>query len=199
MNKKIADERQYISKEQLKEMEKTLIRQDHISRYAWIRRFCYGKALDLACGCGYGSFLIAGNPDVESVLGVDVDDESVAWAEKEFSGAKLKFMATTADKIGEKFDTLVCMETIEHIEDVRTIPELVERCKIDNVIVSFPNKKTLHYNSFHKHDFVRQDIIDMFKEHILYHAIEFRDSTALLFVRHSKKAPHDLFRNIRDL
>lgn len=194
-----ADERQYISKEQLLDIEKTLIRQDHVRRYASIRRFCYGDVLDLACGSGYGSCLISGNPDVSHVTGADIDAEAITCAIKEFTNKKTSFIRSAPEKITETFDTLVCIETIEHIQDLKTIPDLVRRCRIDNIILSFPDKKTLHYNKHHKHDFVRQDIVDMFPDHVMYHVIRFTDSTALFMTRHPKMAPHYLFRNIRDL
>ncbi|MES2437245.1 MAG: methyltransferase domain-containing protein [Patescibacteria group bacterium] len=197
--KSLALERQLVSKEQLREIELSMIRQEHIKRYASIRRFCYGKVLDCACGSGYGSFLISGNPDVEHVTGADINAEAVVWAQKEYGDKKNKFIAASADTVKGKFDTLVTIETIEHIKDSSTIPTLVERCKIDNLIISFPDKKTMHYNTHHMHDFVRQEIVDLFPNHVVYHVMRFTDSTTLMMIRLPKKAPHDLFKNIRDI
>lgn len=194
-----ADERQFISKENLSSVEKDMIVGNHIKRYSLIRRFCYGKVLDLACGCGYGSYLVAGNPDVTSVTGVDIDQGSISWAQKEYSTPKNEFVLASSENISDQFDTLVCIETIEHIKDTSTIPNLVERCNINNLIISFPDKKTTHYNKFHMHDFVRQDIIDLFPNHLAYHLIRIDDSVAILFTRLPKNAPHDLFRNILDI
>jgi hypothetical protein len=93
----------------------------------------------------------------------------------------------------------VCLETIEHIENVQIIPQLVSRCQISNVIVSFPDKPTTAYNPFHKHDFVFQDVVDLFKGYLPYHSVRFVDSQSLLLMKLPAGTPWELFRNVRDL
>jgi 2-polyprenyl-3-methyl-5-hydroxy-6-metoxy-1,4-benzoquinol methylase len=39
-----------------------------------------GRILDLACGVGYGTELLAAAVGVEEVLGVDIDPEAIAYA-----------------------------------------------------------------------------------------------------------------------
>ncbi len=197
--KKNLVERIYITAEEFASIERSVLLHEHLRRYGSIRRFCYGDVLDFACGVGYGSFMVAGNPDVSSVTGIDADKEAIEWAKQHFSHKKIAYATQDIGTVKKKFDTLVCLETAEHIKDTKLIPALVERCKIDNVIVSFPDKKTTHYNPHHVHDFVKQDIVDMFPSHVLYHMVRFVDSVSILLTRVSKKAPHDLFRNIRDL
>lgn len=181
------------------EKERDVLIYEHLRRYGSIRRFCYGKVLDFACGCGYGSYLIAGNPEVEKVVAADIDRKAIDFAKKEFSNPKVKFFKRDVKEIKGNYDTLVCLETMEHIKDRKQIVDLVKRCQIDNLIISFPDKKTTHYNRFHFHDFITQDIIDMFPEHIIYHSVRFVDSQSLLLVRLPKRAPAYIFRNIRDL
>lgn len=192
-------ERIYLTNEEFAATERVVLLQEHLKRYGAVRRFCYGDVLDFASGCGYGTFMIAGNPDVSSVTGIDQDAGALQWAEKHFSHSKITYKQVDIEQCTDKFDTLVCLETIEHIVDTSLVPRLVERCAIDNVIVSYPDKKTTHYNPHHKHDFVRQDIVDLFPNHVLYHIIRFADSVSLLFTRLPAKAPHDLFRNIREV
>ena len=192
-------ERYYLTHEELKQTERQVLLQEHLKRYGAMRRFCYGKVLDFAAGCGYGAFMIAGNPDVEHVFAVDGNEEAIEWGKEHFVHPKITYKTQEARSVTGKFDTLVCLETIEHIKDTAVIPGIVKRCGIDNVIVSFPDKKTTHYNPHHFHDFVRQDIVDLFPEHMVYHIVRFADSTSILLIRTPKKAPHELFRNIRDL
>lgn len=192
-------ERQMMGRDDLKVLEKSFIRLQHFERYASVRRFCFGKVLDFACGTGYGSLLISPAEDISQVVGIDLDPSAITLALKEFKNGKTSFRCAPAYKISGKFDTLVCLETIEHIKDSQMVPRLVERCKIDNVIVSFPDKKTTHYNKFHLHDFVRQDIIDLFPGHVVYHQIKSFDSQILFLMRLPAKAPGHMFRNIRDL
>ncbi len=192
-------ERINVTKEEFLNIERNLLLHEHLRRYGSIRRFCYGDVLDFACGCGYGTHMIAGNPDVDSVLGVDIDDDAIHWAKKEFSHEKIEYKNIDVTTLSDKFDTLVCLETIEHIKDTGLVPKLVEQCSIDNIIVSFPDKKTTHYNPHHLHDFVIQDLVDLFPQHVMYHKIRFVDSVSLLLTRLPEKAPHDLFRNLQDL
>ena len=192
-------ERYNLTLEEFKQIERQVLVQEHLKRYGSIRRFCFGKVLDFACGCGYGSYMLALNPDVTSVTSVDNSTDAIAWAKKHFSHPNITYKIADARKVTGTFDTLVCLETIEHLKDTRIVPEIVERCKVQNVIVSFPDKKTTHYNPHHFHDFVRQDIVDLFPKHVVYHVVRFADSTAVLLTRLPENAPSELFRNVRDL
>ena len=187
-------ERYNLTHEEFKQAERQVLLQEHLKRYGAMRRFCYGKVLDFACGCGYGTFMLAGNPDVKSVTGIDNSSEAVDWAKEHFAHPKISYLEKDAREVSGKFDTLVCLETVEHIKDKSIIPAIVKRCSIDNVIVSFPDKKTTHYNPHHFYDFVRQDIVDMFPEHIVYHIVRFADSTSVLLIRKPKNAPSEILR-----
>lgn len=192
-------EKIYLSRKDLVQTEKIIVRNEHLRRYAAIRRFCYGKTLDMACGCGYGSFLLAVNPDVSGVTAVDCDREAIEWATREFKHPKINYLEKKTSTIKGNFDTLVCLETIEHLKDRNTIPDLVKRCSINNIIISFPDKKSTHFNPFHFHDFVRQEIIDIFPQHLPYHTLRFVDCESVLLMRIPKNAPAHIFRNLRDL
>jgi hypothetical protein len=63
------------------------------------------------------------------------------------------------------------METIEHIQDSTIVPKVADLVKAKNVIVSFPSKKSTHFNPFHLHDFRTQDILDLFTNYILLEEI----------------------------
>ena len=192
-------ERIYLNKKEFLSMERSVLIHEHLRRYGAIRRFCYGKVLDFACGCGYGSYLLAGNPDVKKVIGIDNNSEVIDWAKKEFSHNKVEYIHSEIDKLNEKIDTLICLETIEHLPDIKPILKLVERCEVDNIVVSFPDKKTTHYNPYHLHDFTRQDLINIFKHHVVYHAVRFVDVQLLMLIKLPDKAPLDIFKNIKDL
>ncbi len=192
-------ERYNLTFDEFKQIEKQVLVQEHLKRYGSIRRFCFGKVLDFACGCGYGSYMLALNPDVKSVTAIDISEEAIDWAKMHFSHPNITYKIADARKVTGSFDTLVCLETIEHLKDTKIVPEIVERCKVQNVIVSFPDKKTTHYNQHHFHDFVRQEIVDLFPKHVVYHVVRFADSTAILLTRLPDNAPSELFRNLRDL
>ncbi|MBI2355169.1 MAG: methyltransferase domain-containing protein [Deltaproteobacteria bacterium] len=199
MVKKEALERILITREKFFEVESEIRFHEHLRRYAAVRRFCYGRVLDFASGCGYGSFLLSANPDVESVTGIDKDSDAIAWARKEFKGDKTDFRCQDIEEVNEKYDTLVSLEAIEHFDDVSLIPRLAARCGVDNVIVSYPNKKSTHFNKYHVHDFSNQDIVNLMEGYVCYHGFTMGDVQFLLFTRKPLKAPAHLYRNLIDL
>ncbi|MES2848915.1 MAG: class I SAM-dependent methyltransferase [Bacteroidota bacterium] len=192
-------ERIFIEKEEFLEFENQIRINEHLRRYAAIRRFCYGKVLDFACGCGYGSALVSVNPDVEKVVGIDIDKEAIDWANKEFAADKITFLNQDVNEVTENFDTLICLETIEHLPDLSIVTKLVERCDIKQIIVSFPDKKSTHFNKFHYHDFVIQDLLDLFPGYVNYYRFRTGDVQFLMLIQLPKNAPAHIFRYISDL
>jgi len=192
-------ERIMISKEDVAKTESEIRFHEHLRRYAAVRRFCYGRVLDFASGCGYGSHILSCNPDVEVVVGVDKDEVAINWAQKEFGSNKTQYKCVDIETISEKFDTLVSLEAIEHFEDVTLIPRLAERCSIDHVLISYPNKKSTNFNPYHVQDFNVQNILDIMSEYVCYHSFVMGDVQFLLFLRKPSKAPRCIFSNILDL
>jgi len=177
-------ERIYITSNELDILERDILNRRHIERYALIRQWCYGNVLDFACGCGYGANLISKNPDVNKIYGVDIDDSSIDWANTNFSNSKSEFKCQNIDDFYESIDVLVCLETIEHIKDQSIIPNLAERLKIKRIFISFPSKKTTHYNKFHFYDYNTQQICDLFANYQLVDEIELHKEVKILnFIR----------------
>ena len=150
----MADERKIIRNAKLQELCEHISLEAHVKRYRFARPYTYGRVLDCACGVGYGTHLISQNPDVRSVVGLDVDEESIVMAKAEFPGEKIDFVCADlrafTDPAG--FDVLVSIETIEHLEEPRDLKELAVRNRVRKVILSFPAFKSTHTNPFHKHD-----------------------------------------------
>ncbi len=142
----------------------------HVERYALLRQFAQGTVCDAACGCGYGSYLLATNPDVKKVIGLDISKESIEFANKEYKTDKTSFILTSvAEWTGtEKIDQLISVETIEHIQDKSILPAFVDRNKINQVLLTYPSKKTTHYNEFHHHDYNLQQVLDAFSSFTCY-------------------------------
>lgn len=92
----------------------------HFARYAIAKNLVKGKkVLDLACGEGYGSFLLK-QAGADHVVGVDVCSETVQRAQRAFGGVGLEFIAADASSIKEifpsgGFDVVVSIETVEHL------------------------------------------------------------------------------------
>jgi 2-polyprenyl-3-methyl-5-hydroxy-6-metoxy-1,4-benzoquinol methylase len=96
----------------------------HLIRYHWAIAALQGRPMrrliDVACGAGYGSAMLADAfPDVE-VLGVDYDEPGVADARARYRRPNLSFLYGDAmrwtETIGaEPFDCVVSFDTLEHV------------------------------------------------------------------------------------
>lgn len=140
----------------------------HIARYLTAKEHCAGrKVLDIACGEGYGSWLM-GEWGAQSVLGVDVSPTAIASADKRFSNERVRFAAGPAEELkqissGQKFDLIVSLETIEHVDDPRMFLENIRDAAAPNatIIISAPNDHWYYdrggQNEFHKHRFTLEE------------------------------------------
>jgi len=118
----------------------------HLVVYEWIARRVAGlRVVDLACGEGYGSDLLAGAGGAASVVGVDANPEAHEHARLRYARADLRFERDMIETFDERCDALVLLQTIEHVRD----PHLVlERCNAlvgrgGTAYVSTPNVLTL--------------------------------------------------------
>lgn len=95
----------------------------HVGRYAMALPFASGRrVLDIACGEGYGSWLLA-DAGASEVVGVDISAEAIAKARANFPHERLRFEEGAGESLSERlpqghFDLIVCIETIEHVADV---------------------------------------------------------------------------------
>lgn len=122
----------------------------HMVRYAQAARFVRpgDRVVDVACGLGYGSYLIAHNSKAASLVGLDSSDSAVRYAQLNFaesSPAPMTFMVGDAEKLegigDESAEFAVSVETLEHLrEPDRLLAELF-RVLVPGgrVYVSVPN------------------------------------------------------------
>ena len=151
-------------------LEEPLIGYEHLHRYAYATQFAQNKrALDLACGEGYGSRLLART--AESVVGIDIDENAIRHAKNKYIRSNLQFKQGSITDIpieGQSiFDVIVCFEAIEHIDDHEKLLKEVKRLLTPDglFIVSTPNKwaysdEPKYENPFH----VRELYLDEFTE-----------------------------------
>ena len=180
-------ERIMLDKKLVDEMEQDMLIRRHIERYALVRQYAFGRVIDAACGVGYGTYLVAKNPDVKEIVGVDCDSETIDFAKENYEGGKIKFNCTTFEKVTEDFDVLLSLETIEHLEEPEILAEMAKRCHIKEIIVSYPMKKTTHYNKYHLWDFSRADIEHIFNSYECIRVIQNGDSEILHFIKRAQQ------------
>jgi SAM-dependent methyltransferase len=137
---------------------------EHWHRYAFARRLAAGRrVLDVACGEGYGSALLAGC--ATAVTGIDIDSGAVAHARATYAGQpNLRFVEGSASALPMPdacVDVVVSFETIEHLPQVEQPRMLAEFARVlthDGVLVmSAPNPVEYstargYRNPFHLHE-----------------------------------------------
>ena len=95
------------------------IEDEHIERYKFARPLVDGKVvLDIACGVGYGSKLMAESGALK-VDAVDISKEVVSYASKTYQKQNLNFYEGDIRNFVENgpYDVITCFETIEHVSD----------------------------------------------------------------------------------
>src|SRR5947209_12759778 len=88
----------------------------HLVVYEWIAARTRGlRVIDMACGEGYGSALLAGS--AASVVGVDANPEAHEHAGLRYRAANLRFERALVETFAEEADAVVFLQTIEHLQD----------------------------------------------------------------------------------
>ena len=145
---------------------------EHLHRYYVAREFSKGKqVLDIACGEGYGSAILA--ESALGVIGIDASTEVIEYAREHYPQQNIKFIPGVCNSIplsDASVDLIVCFETIEHHADHHEMMrEFVRVLRPDGVaIISTPDKaeysdKPKFVNPFH----VKELYFDEFKELML--------------------------------
>ena len=88
----------------------------HLAVYEWIAERCRGlEVVDLACGEGYGSDMLA--TTAADVIGVDANPEAYEHARARYRRETLSFRRELVESFDVPRDVIVFLQTIEHIED----------------------------------------------------------------------------------
>jgi SAM-dependent methyltransferase len=116
----------------------------HLAVYEWIAPRVRGmRVLDMACGEGYGSAVLAHS--ASHVVGVDANPEAYEHARLRYRRANLRFERDLVERFDEPADAVVFLQTIEHLEQpgeaLARICALVGEA--GTVYVSTPNVLTL--------------------------------------------------------
>jgi len=132
-----------------------VIANEHLVRYQFASKFVRNKkVLDIACGSGYGSAILA-KAGAALVVGMDKDAEAVKIASAKDPLDNLIYKegdATDIEARDAEFDVVVSFETIEHLQEQDKYAMELSRVVSDDglVLVSTPNKQVFGgRNPFH--------------------------------------------------
>lgn len=149
---------------------------EHLHRYAVAMKYAKDRVvLDIACGEGYGSKFLSAV--AKSVIGIDIDPETIFRASKKYLNHNLSFKQGNVTAIPENdgtFDLVVSFETLEHLEEHDCmLSELKRVLKKDGIlIISSPEKKEYsdkrnYKNPFHKKELYEGELVSLLKKYFI--------------------------------
>jgi GT2 family glycosyltransferase/SAM-dependent methyltransferase len=146
---------------------------EHLHRYAICRDRVAGlRVLDVACGAGYGTNILA--QAAAEATGVDIDAAAIRKASKKYKRDNLKFVTADCCEMpfeADSFDVVVANEMIEHIEEQAAFLEEAKRVLKPGgaLLVSTPNKPVYNRykspNPFHVAEMTIPEFRRLLKRH----------------------------------
>ena len=142
----------------------------HLERYEFAARHVSpGRVLDIACGVGYGTRLLADRcRDLTETVGVDVSPEAVDYAVRHYGRDGVRFLLHDAMQFAdpERFDTVVSLETFEHLPRPEAFLDNLLRRVIRPggvLVCSAPTTPSVDANPHHLHDFSNRSFRRLFE------------------------------------
>jgi len=159
----------------------------HLVVYEWIADRIHGRrVVDLACGEGYGSDVLANT--AAHVVGVDANPEAFEHATAKYK--RVEFERTMVEIWQGDVDCVVFLQTIEHIQDpdamlahIRSLiePEGVAYISTPNVLTLAPKGEERSGNPWHVREYKPGEYRELCERHFgsvellgLFHARKLR-------------------------
>jgi 2-polyprenyl-3-methyl-5-hydroxy-6-metoxy-1,4-benzoquinol methylase len=147
----------------------------HLIRYNFANLFIKenSEVLDAACGVGYGTNILSQKS--KNIIGIDHSKTAIKFAKKNHKNKKIRFFESDIlnFKYKKKFDAIVSLETLEHINKTNGI-KWIKKCynllKKNGIFVcSSPllrvrNGKPFITNPHHLHEMKRSELENILKK-----------------------------------
>lgn len=144
------------------------IRRDHTERYRWAVSQLpdASRVIDLACGVGYGAFILASAG--HHVLAIDNDAEAIAYGKRYYQHPNITWRLSNADEImiGGSWDAATCFETIEHLRDPLPMLTALRQC-CQRLFASVPNEAVFPHAGrilYHFRHYTRTEFNSLLRE-----------------------------------
>lgn len=177
---------------------------EHIIRYLATQPLVKGKiAVDVASGSGYGTAVLG--KTAKKVIGIDIDEKAVSYAQTTFGSKNVSFKLGSGVKLplGDKsIERLVSFETIEHIEDYREfLTEIKRVLKKDGILIlSTPNDIEFpEGNHYHVHEFVEKELVGLLKKQYKYVDMYYQSNWLYTMLSDKTKIANEWDSNIRTI
>jgi len=160
----------------------------HLVVYDWIARHVAGRrVIDMACGEGYGSDVLAA-AGAAAVVGVDANPEAHDHARLRYRRPNLSFRRDLIETFTAPADAVVFLQTIEHLQDpgaalahFRDIvgPGGVVYLSTPNVLTLAPKGASRSDNPWHVHEYRAEEFDALCRQHF--------SSVGLFGLHHARK------------
>ncbi len=140
----------------------------HLVVYEWIaERVAGARVVDLACGEGYGSAVLART--AADVVGVDANPDAFDHARLRYRAANLRFERDLVETWTGEVDAVVFLQTIEHVADPAALlghireqvaPRGVAYVSTPNVLTLAPGAERSD-NPWHVREYRPQEFTDL--------------------------------------
>ena len=140
----------------------------HLARYHFAgKHLVPGAVVDLACGTGYGSHLLANEygSTLTKIYAVDNNPDAIHFARTHFPHPLIEFVVADAMQLnlGTSINNVVSLETLEHLREPAAFVQQMSNMlpKGGRFIVSIPITPSVDANPYHLHDLTIQQLIQM--------------------------------------
>jgi GT2 family glycosyltransferase/SAM-dependent methyltransferase len=146
---------------------------EHLHRYLWAAEMVASRrVLDLASGEGFGAAILASV--AESVVGIEIDDRTVAHSRANYEDANLSFELGDATDLSRfeagSFGAVVAFEMIEHVAEQERVLAEIERVLAPDglLLMSTPDRiaysETANYsNPFHVRELSQHEFEELLR------------------------------------
>lgn len=159
------------------------VEEEHLRRYKFSVELVKDKVvLDVASGCGYGSYLLAVEGKAKKVFGLDISEDAVRYSNYRYSHENITRVVADATeyKFRDKYDVITSFETVEHIANYSKYLENIEQVlsKNGHLIISTPivnQTTTKPYNPHHVIEWNYDDFYKLMSKYFTVNEVYFQD------------------------
>lgn len=145
------------------------IRADHLARYLWASDMIgpAGKAIDAACGCGYGSSILADRG--LDVTALDISPEALAYGMRHWDRPSIAWgqCDLLCSPVLPNADVVVSFETVEHLKRPKKFLRAAREAA-PRLILSVPNEEVIPFHAsrfpFHCRHYTRRQLFKRLRE-----------------------------------